>query len=123
MIWRRLSALCVGLAFVFATTGALGHHYCPVHDGIVSNMDAMPGMHGGHHAPTKEQGHQCTCMGDCCGTVAITVPADRLIALPVVPVTVVRTAAISHRADPRPASSHDDLLLPPPVGPPALLPG
>jgi hypothetical protein len=125
MLWRRLCALLVGVAFVFATTEAFGHHLCPFHDGIAANSDAMPGMHGAHgahhHMPAPGHPHQCTCLGASCCTVAITAPSDRLVALPVVPVRVVRTAAAPRRADPRPAS-HDDLLLPPPLGPPALLP-
>ncbi len=121
MIWRRLGALLSGLAFVFATTEPLGHQYCPVHDGIVSNMDAMPGMHGTqHHTPAPGHSHECTCLGACCCCAAITAPSDRLAALPVVPVTIVRSAAVSRNADARPAS-HEDVLLPPPIGPPALL--
>jgi hypothetical protein len=135
MIWRRLGALLVGLAFVFATTEPLGHHHCPVHDGVVSDMDAMPGHHmpapshsqnPGHsqnpdHSQSPEHSHQCTCLGASCCTVAITAPSDRLVALPVVPVKVVRTAAVARSADERP-TSHEDVLLPPSLGPPALLP-
>jgi hypothetical protein len=128
MIWRRLGALFVGLAFVFATTEPLGHHHCPVHDGIVSDMDAMPGHHmpPSHsetpgHSQAPEHSHQCTCLGASCCAVAITTPSDRLVALPVVPVKIVRTAAVARSADERP-TSHEDVLLPPPIGPPALLP-
>lgn len=118
MIWRRLSALFVGLAFVFATTEALGHHHCPVHDGLVSSHEAH------HHMPAPgqpEQPHQCTCLGASCCTVAITAPSDRLVALPVIPVKVVRSTAVS-RTSAEPPTSRDDVLLPPPVGPPASLP-
>jgi hypothetical protein len=127
MIWRRLGALFVGLAFVFATTEALGHHHCPVHDGIVADMDAMPGHHmpAPSHAPghshNPEHSHQCTCLGASCCTVAITAPSDRLVALPVIPVKIVRTAAVARSADERP-TSHEDVLLPPPIGPPESLP-
>jgi hypothetical protein len=134
MIWRRLGALFVGLAFVFATTEPLGHHHCPVHDGIVSDMDAMPGHHmppshsqtPGHsqhpeHSQNPEHSHQCTCLGASCCAVAITTPSDRLVALPVVPVKIVRTAAVARSADERP-TSHEDVLLPPPIGPPESLP-
>lgn len=119
MIWRRLGALCVGLAFVFATTEPLGHHHCPVHDGIIANM-AMHGMHGGH-APAPGQSHQCTCLGECCCTAVVTAPTDRLVALPVIPVRIVRSTAVARVSDQLPAS-HEDVLLPPPLGPPALLP-
>jgi hypothetical protein len=133
MIWQRLTALFVGLAFVLATTEAFGHHHCPVHDGIVSDMDAMPGMHGmpdhqapGHsHTPEHSQdpahSHGCTCLGACCCAVAVTAPSDRLVALPVVPVTIVRIAAVARSADAWP-KSREDVLLPPPIGPPELLP-
>jgi hypothetical protein len=121
MIWRRLSALFVGLAFAFATAAPLGMHHCPVHDGTMSNMDAMPGMHGGHHAPGHGQSHQCTCLGESCCTAAITVLPDRLITLPVVPVRVVRSRAVARPTDEQP-TSREDVLLPPPLGPPASLP-
>ena len=123
MIWRRLGALFVGLAFVFATTEPLGHHHCPVHDGIVSDMDAMPGHHmpAPSHSQTPEHSHQCTCLGASCCAVAITTPSDRLVALPVIPVKIVRTAAVARSADERP-TSHEDVLLPPPIGPPEPLP-
>ena len=120
MIWRRLSALFVGLAFVFATIEPLGMHHCPVHDGMTSNMDAMLGMHGGHHAPAG-QSHQCTCLGESCCTAAISVLPDRLITLPVVPVKVVRSTAVARSID-EPPTSHEDVLLPPPIGPPESLP-
>jgi hypothetical protein len=118
MIWRRLGALLVGLAFVFATTEALGHHLCPFHDGIEANIDAMPGMH--HHMPAPGHSHQCTCLGASCCTIAITVPSDRLVTLPVVPVRIVRATAVV-RVNDEPASSHEDVLLPPPIGPPESL--
>jgi hypothetical protein len=147
MIWRRLGALFVGLAFVFATTEPLGHHHCPVHDGIVSDMDAMPGHHmpapsrsqtpehsqnpehsqspshsqNPEHSQSPEHSHQCTCLGASCCAVAITTPSDRLVALPVIPVKIVRTAAVARSADERP-TSHEDVLLPPPIGPPESLP-
>jgi hypothetical protein len=129
MIWRRLGALFVGLAFVFATTEPLGHHHCPVHDGMVSDMDAMPGHHmpapshsqTPEHSQNPEHSHQCTCLGASCCAVAITTPSDRLVALPVVPVKIVRTAAVARSADERP-TSHEDVLLPPPIGPPESLP-
>jgi hypothetical protein len=118
MIWRRLSALIVGLAFVFATTEPLGAHHCPLHDGIVAEM---AGMTGHHHMPAHGQSHQCSCLGASCCTVAVTVPMGRLVALPVVPVRVVRSTAVSRTADQRPVSAHDDVVLYPPVGPPAAL--
>jgi hypothetical protein len=140
MIWRRLGALLVGLAFVFATTEPLGHHHCPVHDGIVSDMDGsdMDAMSGHHmpapshsqnpehsqspsHSQNPEHSHQCTCLGASCCAVAITTPSDRLVALPVIPVKIVRTAAVARSADERP-TSHEDVLLPPPIGPPESLP-
>jgi hypothetical protein len=158
MIWRRLGALFVGLAFVFATTEPLGHHHCPVHDGIVSDMDGsdMDAMAGHHmpapshsqtpehsqdpehsqspshsqspeqsqspsHSQSPEHSHQCTCLGASCCAVAITTPSDRLVALPVIPVKIVRTAAVARSADERP-TSHEDVLLPPPIGPPESLP-
>jgi len=122
MIWRRLGALFVGLAFVFATTEPLGHHHCPVHDGIASDMDAMPGHHmPPGHSQTPGHSHQCTCLGASCCAVAITAPSDRLVALPVVPVKIVRIAVVARSADERP-TSHEDVLLPPPIGPPESLP-
>jgi hypothetical protein len=119
MIWHRLGALFVGLAFFFATTEALGHHQCPFHDGIVVHTDAMAGMH--HHMPAPGHTHQCTCLGTSCCTAAITVPLDRLVSLPVVPVRVVRTTAVVRVSD-EPVASHEDVLLPPPIGPPESLP-
>jgi hypothetical protein len=116
MIWRRLSAFFLSLAFVCATTEALSVHNCPVHDGVMSEM---PGMPGHHHAPSNDQSHDCTCMGACCCTAAITCPAQRLVALPVVPVKIVKKAAVAPRADERP-SSPDDVVLPLSIGPPAL---
>jgi hypothetical protein len=118
MISRRLSGIVLGLAFVFATTAPLGLQHCPV-------MSAMSGMHGAHHMPahhTPDQDHsqQC-CLGACCCTPAITAPTGRLVSLPVVPVRVVRSAAVAQHAVVRPASP-DDVVLPPPLGPPATLP-
>jgi hypothetical protein len=117
MIWRRLSAFLLSLAFVCATTGALSPHYCPVHDGP---MFGMPGMAGHHHdAPAKDHSHQCSCVSASCCTAAITVPTNRLVALPVVPVRVVKKAAVALRADERPASP-DNVVLPLAIGPPGL---
>lgn len=117
MIWRRLSAFFLSLAFVSATTQALGPHYCPVHDGPIVGMHHMAGHH--HDAPTKDHSHQCSCLGASCCTAAVTVPGNRLVALPVVPVTVVKKAAVALRADERPASP-DDVVLPLSIGPPSL---
>lgn len=116
MIWRRLSAFFLSLAFVCATTEALSVHYCPVHDGP---LPVKASMHEHHHTPANGQSHQCTCMGACCCTAAITCPAQRLVALPVVPVKVVKKAAVALRADERP-SSPDNVVLPLSIGPPAL---
>jgi hypothetical protein len=75
-------------------------------------MPAAPAPHG----PTAPK--QCTCMGTCCAVALLDLPAGRLIALPVVPVTVaVATTAPSARLAPAAAP---DLLLPPPLGPPTL---
>jgi hypothetical protein len=82
---------------------------------------AMATMHGGHHAPAPGHSHQCTCLGASCCTAAVTAPSDRLVALPVIPVTVVRSTAVAPAAD-EPPTSNDDVLLPPAVGPPASLP-
>src|SRR5581483_1090486 len=120
MTWRRLCALLVGLAFVFATTEPLGAHACPFHDGVVASM-TRAGMHGGHHSPAPGHSHQCTCLGASCCTVAVTAPSSRLVSLPVIPVKVVRSIAVA-RANDAPPTSNDDVLLPPPVGPPASLP-
>jgi hypothetical protein len=123
MISRRLSGLVLGLAFVFATTAPLGLQHCPA-------MSAHIAMHGAHHMPahsmpahhTPDQDHsqQC-CLGACCCTAAVTAPTGRLVSLPVVPVRVVKSAAVAQHVDTRPTSP-DDVVLPPPLGPPTALP-
>jgi hypothetical protein len=67
--------------------------------------------HGGHH------GHQCTCPGACCTTGLVSVPAGRLVAIPVVPVGVAATPSLVYRdVAPRAAP---DVVVPFPLGPPA----
>jgi hypothetical protein len=122
MIWRRLSAFFLSLAFVSGTTEALGVHHCPLHDGIVAEMSGgMPGMQ--HHAPapghSQGHSHQCTCPGMSCCAVAVTAPSERLVALPVIPVRVVQKAVAALRAVERPASP-DNVVLPLSIGPPDI---
>jgi len=72
---------------------------------------AQGGGHSGHH------GHQCTCPGVCCTTGLVSVPAGRLVEIPVVPVVVAAAAPLVYRdVAPRAAP---DVVFPPPLGPPA----
>lgn len=86
-----------------ATAMAAGHRG---HDG-----DASGGGHSNHH------GHQCTCPGACCTTGMVSVPAGRLVAIPIVPVAIAAAAPLMFRdVAPRAAP---DVVIPPPLGPPA----
>jgi len=84
---------------------------------------AMPAGHRGHDAGTTtsghsgHQGHQCTCPGACCTTGLVSVPAGRMVAIPVVPVAIAAAAPLVYRdVAPRAAP---DVVIPPPLGPPA----
>ena len=85
--------------------------------------DAMAASHRGHGADAQgtghgdHHGHQCTCPGACCTTGLVSVPAGRLVAIPVVPVASAAATPLVYRdVAPRAAP---DVVFPPPLGPPA----
>jgi hypothetical protein len=86
--------------------------------------DAMPAGHQGHDRSAPDaghggghHGHQCTCPGTCCTTGLVSVPPGRLVAIPVVPVAIAAAAPLVYRdVAPRAAP---DVVIPPPLGPPA----
>jgi hypothetical protein len=120
----------LGLWFAASMSG-VALQACPEHGGV------MPGMvAGAHHQGATDCGgsaqagnhgtsqdchhghHQCTCPGSCCATGMVTLAADRLVAIPVVPVAVAAPAA-APVSDVR-AVAAPDVALPPPLGPPAF---
>jgi hypothetical protein len=76
--WKRALALLAGiwLAIVMAEPAAL--HSCPLHGSAAAGAHAgmahdgvAHGTHGARaeqspaHAPLRDAGHQCSCLGDC----------------------------------------------------------
>ncbi len=102
-----------------ALAGVVHHDALPAHGLMTDAMPAghqdhsggAPDGHGGHH------GHQCTCPGACCTTGLVSVPAVGLVVIPVVPVAIAAAAPLVYRdVAPRAAP---DVVIPPPLGPPA----
>jgi len=107
--------------------GGVASAHMDHHDAMPASgpmMDAMPASHQGHHEGAPDaghggghHGHQCTCPGACCTTGLVSVPAGRLVAIPVVPVAIAAAAPLVYRdVAPRAAP---DVVIPPPLGPPA----
>jgi hypothetical protein len=117
------------LTFNIADPAGL-HAHCPVHGAGGGAHSASAHFHGSHarhhghgpapvsHHESDPAQHQCCCFGACCCAAALTVTPDRLVALPVVPVVVVRPTVA--RTDEAPRITRSDVVLPPPVGPPSL---
>ncbi len=134
--WERAGIAVVAAWLAFNTADPLGLHvYCPMHDGpLVNPPEAAHGAgapqlspahashddecHHGPGHPSDHSRHQCLCLGTCCGTAALMVSRERLVALPVVPVEVAGPSVLSTDDTLRPA--RPDLVLPPPLGPPSL---
>lgn len=129
--------------WMIVTVSGVSLQACPEHGGgwlggvALAGMDhhsatpaggpmtgAMPAGHQGHHGDAPDaghggghHGHQCTCPGACCMTGPVSVPAGRLVAIPVVPVAIAAAAPLVYRdVAPRAAP---DVVIPPPLGPPA----
>jgi hypothetical protein len=130
----------LGLWFAASMSG-VALQACPEHGGVTPGMIAGAHHHGGpdcagaagqgpadagghdqtgtgHDCHHGHHGHQCTCPGSCCATGMVTLAAGRLVAIPVVPVSIAapsRAPANDVRAVAAP-----DVVLPPPLGPPAF---
>lgn len=118
--YQRVFAAVIGLWVLFIISGPTPVHGCAVHDWM-GHAGAMP-MHGsmshGHHDSRQHRDDpaSCTCIGSCSVIAAVDCPLGRLVAVPVVPVTVVvLTLDPTQRVAPTAAP---DVLLPPPLGPP-----
>src|ERR1700722_19976041 len=74
-------------------SAGMDHHDATPAGGLMT--DAMPAGHQDHTGGAPDaghgsghHGHQCTCPGTCCMTGPVSVPAGRLVAIPVVPVAI-----------------------------------
>lgn len=140
---RRVIGFFLLVAFTFGSVDPFGWHLrCPMdnplataamaHAGDMAGMDMgqdmtpfchdhmmMPDPSSHSPAPkTPKHSQQCCCMGACCCSAILNVDGGRLVALPVVPVTVVRSTHV-RRNEIAPAI-RPDVELPPSVGPPTL---
>ena len=113
-LFARVLAAVLGLWFAASMSG-VALQACPEHGGVMPGMVAGAQHHGGHNG---HHGHQCTCPGSCCATGMVTLAAGRLVAIPVVPVSVAAPAP-APVSDVR-AVAAPDVALPPPLGPPAF---
>lgn len=119
MIRRLLSAL-LGLMFVLATGIPMSDHPCMTRDGTPAAMAPMTGMSDApHQHDHSHSSHRCACLDSCSCATVVTIARDRLVALPIVPIAVVAVARPAVGTAPRPAQP-DAVVLPPPLGPPAL---
>lgn len=130
--WYRALTGILGV-WLIATVSGVALQACPEHGGgWLAGSDGLASTHATHHgAPVQgtdashnphqapdHQGHQCTCPGVCCVMGAVTAPAGRLVALPVVPVSLAAVPPHVERDAPRRAAP--DVVLPLPLGPPTL---
>ena len=120
MIMRRLLSALMGIVFVIATTAPMSGHPCMAQDGAREAMPPMPGMPAMPHDHSRHQSQPCSCLDSCSCAVAVTIAKDRLVALPIVPIAVVAVTRAIESATLRPTQP-DSVVLPPPLGPPALL--
>jgi len=124
MIMHRLLSALMGIVFVLATTAPMSGHPCQA-QGAREAMPPMPGMPGMPAAPhdhdhSQHHSHPCSCIDSCSCATVVTAAEDRLVALPVVPIAVVAMTRAMVSATLRPTQP-DGVVLPPPLGPPALL--
>jgi hypothetical protein len=120
MILHRLLSALMAIAFVLATTNPMSGHTCMAQSSAGEAMPPMPGMPAAPHDHSRHQSQPCSCLDSCSCATAVTIANDRLVALPIVPIAVVATSRAMVSATLRPAQP-DDVVLPPPLGPPALL--
>lgn len=130
MLSRIATAVMAAWLAVNLTDPAGLHAHCPVHGAGAADHSADGHMHGSHtehyghgtgpgsHHESDPAQHQCCCIGACFCTAALTVTPERLVALPVVPVVVIRPTIAE--VDETPRVARPDLVLPPPLGPPSL---
>jgi hypothetical protein len=121
--WRRVLAALTGAWVLVILTSPVALWSCPAHgDQHAAMAHDMAQMHlpqGPHDAGHGHQhSHQCTCPGCCCGVAAVGLTPGRLVALPVVPVTIVAQTPAPALGAPRNTQTH--LRLPLPLGPPAI---
>ena len=119
---RRLLSALVGIMFVLATGIPMSDHPCMTQDGASEAMPLMASMPAAphQHDHSRHQSHRCVCLDSCSCATVVTVSRDRLVALPVVPIAVVASSCAMESTTLRPAQP-DAVVLPPPLGPPALL--
>lgn len=122
---HRLLSAVMGIVWVLATAVPMSGHRCLAPDAARVTHAAMPGMPDmpdmpHDHDRSPRHSHDCTCLDTCCCTAVLTIANDRLVVLPVVPIAIVAVSRTTVPAAPRPAQP-DSVVLPPPIGPPALL--
>jgi hypothetical protein len=119
MILHRLLSALMGIVFVVATTAPMSGHPCQAQGSASEAMPPMPGMPGMPAAP-HDHSHPCSCIDSCSCAAVVSIAQDRLVALPVVPIVVIAITRAIVSATLRPTQP-DGVVLPPPLGPPALL--
>ena len=120
MIMHRLLSALMGIVFVLATNDPMSGHPCMAQGSAREAMPPMPGMLAAPHDHSRHQSQPCACLDSCSCAVAVTIAEDRLVALPIVPIAVVAMTRPIVSATMRPTQP-DSVVLPPPLGPPALL--
>jgi hypothetical protein len=126
----RIVALPLALWFVALAADVGGVDACPMHDAMAHGVSGAMMTMATPHAPVAARGPaapmapaprapvHCTCMGVCCGCAMATLPPWQTAQLPAAgwPQHVVRV----DRAQ-RPLAAPAPFVLPPSIGPPALL--
>jgi hypothetical protein len=120
MIMHRLLSALMGIVFVLATNDPMSGHPCMAQGSAREAMPPMPGMLAAPHDHSRHQSQPCACLDSCSCAAAVTIATDRLVALPIVPIAVVAVTRAIESATLRPPQP-DSVVLPPPLGPPALL--
>ena len=122
MIMHRLLSALMGIVFVLATTAPMSGHPCQAQDSRSEAMPPMPGMPAApnDHDHSRHHSHPCSCIDSCSCATMVTGAEDRLVALPIVPIAMVAATRAIVSATLRPTQP-DGVVLPPPLGPPALL--
>ena len=81
-LWYRVLIAIWGLWLTTALSEPAGAHTCPMHGGHAGHMaqsgaQAAHSEHDGHHAPAKQSGQACTCLGQCSTTPPVAILPSR----------------------------------------------
>jgi hypothetical protein len=128
-VWRSLSALVSGTAFAVAVAGPVQWDPCPTHGaGVHAQAAAMQmpageempaaATHDGDSSGSHHAGHQCTCPGGCCGSTAVGLRTNAMVAPLAMLIEVPRRVA--QPADAADLASSPQLVLPFAHAPPAF---